>query len=236
MEDLSEKEQIEQIRTWWSEYGNYVIGGVVAGALALFGYNTYQNKQLTERLEASALYESLTEYVVAGDLEKAEATSSQLHDAYTGTAYDAQARLAMARLYMDRNRDQDAADVLRTLLASDADDELKHVARARLGRILLYQDKAQEALDLLEGQDSAAFNAIYNELLGDAYHALGRITDAEAAYQRVLMDPAAQSTVDVEFVQWKVLDLPSTSAAVTVSEPQAAEPVEADEAGDEESE
>lgn len=236
MEDLSEKEQIEQIRTWWSEYGNYVIGGVVAGALALFGYNTYQNKQLTERLEASALYESLTEYVVAGDLEKAEATSSQLHDAYAGTAYDSQARLAMARLYMDRNRDQDAADVLRTLLASEADAELKHVARARLGRILLYQDKAQEALDLLEGQDSAAFNAIYNELLGDAYQALGRIADAEAAYQRVLMDPAAQSTVDVEFVQWKVLDLPTTSAAADIAEPQSDEPADADETGDEESE
>lgn len=236
MEDLSEKEQIEQIRTWWSEYGSYVIGGVVAGALALFGYNSYQNKQLTERLEASALYESLTEYVVGGDLEKAEATSGQLHDAYAGTAYDVQARLAMARLYMDRNRDQDAADVLRELLASDADAELKHVARVRLGRILLYQDKAQEAVELLEGQDSAAFNAIYNELLGDAYQALGRIADAEAAYQRVLMDPAAQSTVDAEFVQWKALDLPSTTAAAGAPEPQADAPVETTGPTDEESE
>ena len=187
MEDLSEKEQIEQIRTWWSEYGSYVIGGVVAGALALFGYNSYQNKQLTERLEASALYESLTEYVVGGDLEKAEATSGQLHDAYAGTAYDVQARLAMARLYMDRNRDQDAADVLR-------------------------------------------------ELLGDAYQALGRIADAEAAYQRVLMDPAAQSTVDAEFVQWKALDLPSTTAAAGAPEPQADAPVETTGPTDEESE
>ena len=61
MDDLlSEKEQIEQIRTWWSEYGNYVIGGVLAGAIGLFGYNYYQNSQMNARLEASALYESLT--------------------------------------------------------------------------------------------------------------------------------------------------------------------------------
>ena len=31
MDDLSEKEQIEQMRAWWSEYGNYVIGGIVVG-------------------------------------------------------------------------------------------------------------------------------------------------------------------------------------------------------------
>ena len=39
MDDLlSEKEQIEQIRSWWSTYGGYVILGVAAGALLLFGF------------------------------------------------------------------------------------------------------------------------------------------------------------------------------------------------------
>ena len=230
MDDLlSEKEQIEQIRTWWSEYGNYVIGGVLAGAIGLFGYNYYQNSQMNARLEASALYESLTNYVVNGDLERAESTTSQLETEYASTVYAAQAKLAMGRLYMDRNRDQDAAEVLRELIDSDAGDELKDVARARVARILLYQDKAQEVVDLLEGRDSVAFGAIYSELLGDAYHALGRIEDAEAAYRSALMDPMAQSTIDQEFVQWKVLDLPQTTAA---EEPS----VEADEPGAEESE
>ena len=182
MDDLlSEKEQIEQIRTWWSEYGNYVIGGVLAGAIGLFGYNYYQNSQMNARLEASALYESLTNYVVNGDLERAESTTSQLETEYGSTVYASQAKLAMGRLYMDRNRDQDAAEVLRELIDSDAGDELKDVARARVARILLYQDKAQEVVDLLEGRDSVAFGAIYSELLGDAYHALGRIEDAGCA-------------------------------------------------------
>ena len=38
MDDLlSEKEQIEKMQTWWSDYGLYVIGGVVLGAAILFG-------------------------------------------------------------------------------------------------------------------------------------------------------------------------------------------------------
>jgi len=212
---LSEKEQIEQIRNWWSVYGGYVILGIAAGALLLFGINYHQNSKLNGQLEASALYQELTDRVVDGDLDDAEVVAGRLHTEYADTPYAAQSKLAIARLYMDKNRDEDAADALREILAGDSGDELKHVARLRLAKILLYQDKAQEVVDLLEGQDNPAFAAAYGEALGDAYRALDRIDDAQAAYQQVLMDPMAQGTVDQRLVQWKALDLP----AVTADEP-----------------
>ena len=213
MDDLlSEKEQIEQFRNWWSEYGGYVIFGIAAGALLLFGYNYYQDSKLNKQLGASALYESLTDHVGQGDLEEAEVIVGQLGTEYADTTYSAQSKLAMARLYMDKNRDQDAVDVLGELLAADNDDAIKHVARLRLARILLYQDKAQEVIDLLQGEDNPAFVAVYAEALGDAYRALGQIDEAQAAYQRALLDPLSQGTVDQRLVQWKVLDLPETES------------------------
>ncbi len=209
MDDLlSEKEQIEQIRNWWSEYGGYVIFGVAAGALILFGYNYYQTSKLNEQLQASALYETLTDHVVDGALDEAEVLAGQIGTEFAATTYASQSKLAMARLYMDKNRDQDAADALGEILAGDGDEAIKHVARLRLAKILLYQEKAAEVVELLEGQDNPAFSAAYGEVLGDAYHALGQIADAQAAYQRVLMDPLSQGTVDQRLVQWKVLDLP----------------------------
>ena len=224
MDDLlSEKEQIEQLRSWWSEYGGYVIVGVAAGALLLFGFNYYENSKLKAQLDASALYETLTNHVVEGNLDDAEIVADQLATSFAKTSYAAQSRLAMARLYMDRNRDQDAADALGELLAAAASDELKAVARLRLARILLYQDKPQDVVDLLEGQDNPAFAATYGELLGDAYLALGRIADAQAAYQQVLMDPLSQGTVDQQLVQWKALDLPEVPVQEPTAEP-AAEP------------
>jgi predicted negative regulator of RcsB-dependent stress response len=209
---LSEKEQIEQIRNWWSVYGGYIIFGVAAGALLLFGVNYYKNNKLAAELEASALYESLTNHVVGGNLEQAEAVADELGTSFANTPYAAQSKLAIARLYMDKNRDQDAADVLIALLDGPASEELKHLGRLRLARILLYQDKPAEVVDLLEGQDAQGFAASYGEALGDAYHALGRIAEAEAAYQAVLLDPLAQGTVDQQLVQWKSLDLPPVSS------------------------
>jgi predicted negative regulator of RcsB-dependent stress response len=206
---LSEKEQIEQMRNWWSVYGGYVIFGIAAGAILLFGVNYYQNSKMNAQLEASSLYQQLTDNVVDGKLEEAEVAAGDLAASYADTPYAAQAKLALARLYMDKNRDEDAADALRELLASDSDDEIQQVARLRLARILLYQDKPQDVVDLLESEDTEAFGALYGEVLGDAYAALERFDDAEAAYQRVLMDPLAQGTVNQQLVQWKALDLPA---------------------------
>jgi predicted negative regulator of RcsB-dependent stress response len=221
---LSEKEQIDQIRGWWSEYGGYIIFGVAAGALLLFGWNYYQNSKLEAQLEASALYESLTNSVASGNLEQAEVAADELGTSFADTTYEAQSKLAMARLYMDKNRDQDAADALSALLAGSASPELKQLARLRLARILLYQDKPQEVVDLLEGQESAGFAPAYGEVLGDAYHALGRVAEAEAAYQAVLLDPLAQGTIDQQLVQWKALDLPQVPAEDVSPETTSAEP------------
>jgi len=230
---LSEKEQIDQIRSWWSEYGAYVIGGIVIGAGLLIGISQYQAKQLAAQHAASSAYEALLIQIVDGDLDAAEATSNEIATAYTDTTYVGQAGLAMARLYMDKNRDQDAADALESVVNGNADDELKHVARLRLARIYLYQDRPQEAVDLLASEDNSAFAAAYGETLGDAYTALGRIAEAQDAYQKVLLDPLSQGTVDPQLVQWKSLDLPEIEAPL---EPEPEATVEEDESETEGSE
>lgn len=224
MDDLlSEKEQVEQLRAWWSEYGAYVVGGIVIGAGLLFGINHYRDARLQEQLDASTAYEALVQNVVAGKLDAAAAAADKIATEYSDTTYVGQAGLAMARLYMDKNRDQDAANALLSVLDSSADDELKHVARLRLARIYLYQDKPQEVVDLLTGAEVDAFAAAYGEVLGDAYTALGRTAEAQDAYQKVLMDPLSQGTVDQQLVQWKSLDLPEP-APEAQTEPETVEP------------
>lgn len=238
MDDLlSEKEQLEQFRAWWSEYGAYVIGGIVIGAGLLFGIGQYKDRQLQAQLEASAAFESLIEHVADGDLDDAEATAAEIQTSYAKTSYAGQAGLAMARLYMDKNRDQDAVNALLSVVNGNADEELKHIARLRLARIYLYQDKAQEVVDLLSKQKNTSFAASYGEVLGDAYTALGRVAEAQDAYQKVLVDPLSQGTVDQQLVQWKALDLPDIDGTSgDEAEPASGEAVEPEESETGESE
>jgi predicted negative regulator of RcsB-dependent stress response len=224
VDDLqSEKEQLEEMRAWWTEYGRYVIAGVVIAVGLLFGFNQYQSSKLAAQVEASVLYESLTVHVSDGDLENAESVADDLASNYANTAYAAQSDLAMAKLYMDKNRDQDAADVLNELLLMRGNKALKQIGRLRLARILFYQDKPQEVIDLLADQDDAAFAALFSEMRGDAYAALGQVVEAGDEYRTALADTS--QTINRGIVQMKLVDLPGApDPAPTVSEPE--EPAE----------
>ena len=213
MDDLqSEKEQIEEMKAWWAENGRYVIAGVVIAVGLLIGFSQYKSSKLEAQIEASELFESLAEHVYEGDLDDAQSVADELANNYANTAYAAQSKLAMARLYMDKNRDQDAADALRELLAMRGNGALKQIGRLRLARVLLYQDKPQEVVDLLADQENAAFAGLYAEMRGDAYAALGQVAEAGDAY-RVAMADTTQ-TVNRALVQMKLLDLPEVVAVV----------------------
>jgi predicted negative regulator of RcsB-dependent stress response len=225
VDDLqSEKEQLEEMRAWWSEYGRYVIAGVVIAVGLLFGFNQHQSNKVTAEMEASVLYETLGGHVADGDLDAAETVADELASNYANTAYAAQSKLAMARLYMDKNRDQDAADVLAALIEMRGNKALRYVGRLRLARVLLYQDKAQEVIDLLADQDdNPAFTGLYAEVRGDAYAALGQVAEAGDAYRIALADTS--QTVSRGLVQMKLMDLPEVAPSLPETDVPDIEPL-----------
>jgi predicted negative regulator of RcsB-dependent stress response len=223
---LSEKEQLEAIRSWWRENGRYIISGVVIGVGLLLGWNYWTSQKAESVLRASQIYESLANEVAAGNADAARSIAADLYDNYGSTVYARQARLAMARLFMDKGRDEDAANELEALLQSGGDSETAMVGRLRLARILLYQDKPQEAVDLLQGYSDTAFAGRYSETLGDAYAALGRSDDARDAYTLALADKPNAPTVNRTLVQMKINDLPRADAKVSAESPSEVSDVE----------
>ncbi len=210
MEDISEKEQIELIREWWKENGKYVMAGIIIGVGGIFGFNQWKSSQLETRLSASTLFEALAEEVAENRLEPAEELAAEMYADYPDTIYYEQTRLAMAKLYMDQGRDEDAAATLRAMLTRDGDSDMQLVARLRLAKILQYQGKPDEVVALLDGYAESGFAPRFQEALGDAQTALGDYADAEASYLAALEHPLATQMVDVALLRMKVNDLPET--------------------------
>jgi predicted negative regulator of RcsB-dependent stress response len=202
--DLSEKEQLEEMRAWWSENGRFVMGGVVLGVAIIFGWNQWRASIEATQLEASNLFEEVMTAVGNGDADAAELAADYLFENYQQTVYPDQTRLAMARLYMDKGRDQDA--VL--------------LGRLRLAKVLLFQNKPDEVVELLKDRGESGFTARYSEVLGDAYVAQGNYAEAQTAYLLALGEQPALQTIDNNLVQLKLNDLPDldelaeTSAAI----------------------
>ena len=207
-EFLSEKEQIQYIREWWQENRSYILTALIIVIGGVTGNNAWKSSVTEKQLSASSLYESLAVEISENNLEAGEMISDQISEDYSDTVYYEKAKLAMAYFYMSQSRDEDAANSLRSILSKSSDSELSLIAEMRLAKIMLYQKKYQEVIDMLKGNIGHAFETKYSELLGDAYFGLEEFDKAEFAYMAALKNTNQAQIVDASLIQMKINDLP----------------------------
>ncbi len=207
-EFLSEKEQIQYIREWWQENRSYILTALIIVIGGITGNNAWKSSIIEKQLSASSLYESLAVEISENNLEAGEMIADQISEDYGDTVYYEKAKLAMAYFYMSQSRDEDAANSLRNILSKSSDSELSLIAEIRLAKIMLYQKKYQEVIDMLKSNTGHAFETKYSELLGDAYFGLEEFDKAEFAYMAALKNTNQAQIVDASLVQMKINDLP----------------------------
>jgi len=202
-EYLSEKEQIQVIKTWWKENGTFVIAGLVLGIGGLAGWNYWKSYKMTRAEAAGAVYESLVSAVDGRDPGAAAADLETLQSDYGATPYLDQGRLMMARLLVDQGDFQGAAQQLDAVITSTADPELERVARIRLARVLLASGEDGRALEVLDLARAGAFAARFHEVRGDVLASRGEAQAASEEYEQALEDPA-EGVIDRQAVRLKM--------------------------------
>lgn len=183
--DLEEQEQIDTLKTWWKMYGNLVTGVVVAGSLAVIGWQGWNWYQRSQAAQASAIYGVLEQAVAARDAQKVKAAAGELAEKFGGTTYAALGALVAARQSFEAG-DLKTARAQLTWAAENGEDEIRDLARLRLASVLLDEKAYDEALKQLETAHAAAFAARFLELKGDVLAAAGKKPEARAAYQAAL--------------------------------------------------
>ena len=183
--DLEEQEQIDSIKTWWKMYGNLVTGIVVAGSLAVIGWQGWNWHQRSQSAQASAIYAALEQAVAVRDAQKVKAAAGELVEKFGGTTYAALGALVAARQSFEAG-DLKTARAQLTWAADNGKDEIRDLARLRLASVLLDEKAYDEALKQLEAAHAAAFAARFLELKGDVLAAAGKKPEARAAYQAAL--------------------------------------------------
>ncbi|MBN8462535.1 MAG: tetratricopeptide repeat protein [Dechloromonas sp.] len=183
--DLEEQEQIDTLKTWWKMYGNLVTGVVVAGSLAVIGWQGWNWYQRSQAAQASAIYGVLEQAVAARDAQKVKAAAGELAEKFGGTTYAALGALVAARQSFEAG-DLKTARAQLTWAAENGEDEIRDLARLRLASVLLDEKAYDEALKQLEAAHAAAFAARFLELKGDVLAAAGKKPEARAAYQAAL--------------------------------------------------
>ena len=181
----TEEEQLAQIKEWWQRNGKPLMLGAVIALVLVFGWQFWQKHQINQAQSASVLYQQLlTAALESGEVDAAEVSrlGNLLKKDFAGTHYAQYGSLFIAKVAVEAGRLDEAASELRAILDKPADKTLDELARQRLARVLAAQDKADEALKLLDGEADKAFAASREELKGDLLVQLGRDDEAHAAY------------------------------------------------------
>lgn len=183
----TEEETLAQIKDWWQRNGKPLLFGAVLALVLVFGWQFWQNHQVNQAQNASVVYQQL----LGAALEDGEADAAEvsrlgnlLKKDFAGTHYAQYGSLFVAKVAVESGRLDEAASELRAVVDKPADKTLDELARQRLARVLAAQDKAEEALKLLDGKVDQAFAASREELKGDLLVQLGRNDDAHAAYTK----------------------------------------------------
>src|SRR5512138_681583 len=225
---LSDREQEEALKNWWRENWRWIFGGVVLGLALLAGWRYWQTHTTQRAERAAAAY---AEYEAAGsDAEKSQAAFDRLTNEFARSPYTLQARLLKAKSHVESGEFDEAAAQLRAVVSDSKDDELRRVAQLRLARVLIHQQKHDEALGLLKAQDAGAFTAQVREVRGDALFAKGDLAGARAEYAAALA-ANAETTTDRTMLEMKLQQTGGGAPSATpIAAPEPSSELESDEA------
>jgi len=183
----TEEEQLAQIKDWWQRNGKPLVLGAVIALVLVFGWQFWQKHQINQAQRASVVYQQLLGAALeSGEADAAEVSrlGNLLKKDFAGTHYAQYGSLFVAKVAVESGRLDEAASELRAIVDKPADKTLDELARQRLACVLAAQDKADEAIKLLDGKVDAAFVASREELRGDLLVQLGRNDEAHAAYSK----------------------------------------------------
>ncbi|UCJ19235.1 tetratricopeptide repeat protein [Pseudomonas sp. MM211] len=205
----SDDDELAGFKDWWQRNGKPLIAGGALALIVVFGWQAWQKYQSNQAQGASVLYQQLLESALTPsgepDAAKVAALAGQLKSDFGGTQYAQYGSLFVAKVAVESGKLDDAAIELRSVVDKPANDTLGELARQRLARVLAAQDKADEALKLLDGDADNAYLASREELKGDLLVKLGRADDAHAAY--VKAKGALSEEAAVGGLQMKIDDL-----------------------------
>lgn len=226
---LTDQQRADVFKRWVGENGAFILAGLVLGLGGLFAWNWWQGYQDQQAEQASVVYQSVMEAVVSQRPVRAAELEADLAAEFGASPYVDQARLALAKMHMDRNDAEAAAVYLEKVVDGTSDDSIRHIAQLRLARVRLHQQQYDAALAALGGVDeNSAFATRFHDVRGDVYQAMGRDDDARREFESAL-NAVEPGVIDRAFVQAKLdaLQLPgqpaSSDAAPAAASSDAAE-------------
>ena len=199
---LTEKEQIEQIKKWWRQYGKLTLLSLVVVLALVFGWRAWTKHETQIAVNASVAYEQLFTVMTNNDTAAVTTLAQNLMTNFQTSPYAADAALILAKVEVQQNNLAGASTNLRWVLENAKNNAVRQVARLRLARIMIAEKQAPDALTLLDTIDDPTYVGAIDYVKGDAFLAQGNKAKAREQY-RLALQVLPDNTVITPLVAMK---------------------------------
>lgn len=181
--NLEEQEQLDELKAFWSRWGNLITWSVTLVLVAFAAYNGWNWWQGQQAAKASVMFDEIDRAVTDGDAAKSAKVFADLRERYPRTLAAQQAGLLDAKLQASKAK-PDAAIASLNWVAEHGDDNHAALARLRLASVYLDKKAYADALKALDAVTLPAYAALANARRGDVLFAQGQRDAAGAAWRK----------------------------------------------------
>lgn len=183
---LTDDEQAEALKKWWSENGKSVIAGAVLGFGIIFGWQGWQSYQTGQGQAGSALFANMEVQLGTGREQEGLETAKRLISEHGDTVYGTYAAMQMARLSYQKGEKAAARQHLQWAVDNGADPALVSLAQIRLVELLIDMQDIDAAKSVLGSANAPQLSGEVARLRGDLAKSEGDLAAARSAYQEAL--------------------------------------------------
>jgi predicted negative regulator of RcsB-dependent stress response len=182
---MTEEEQVEAIKRWWSKYGSYLMWAVALVLLAFSLYQWMERREQSINTHASEAFQRLMYADGQKDESLLKAKINDLKSNFSKTVYSDVAMLLEAKAQVEiRDFDKAIATLEQMVATKQGDGVLKELAKMRLARLYGETKQAKKAFALLSDLEKGAYAQEIMELKGDVLMQVGEKKEALIAYQK----------------------------------------------------
>lgn len=165
--DLEEQEQIDELKHFWSRWGDYLVWALIVVLGAYAGWNGWHYWQRREAAQSAVLFETVERAAESADLALMDRSFGDIKDKFGSTTYANQAAFLVAKVYYEKAEQTKAEDALKWVIKNSSEQGYAALARLRLAGLLIDRKAYSDARSVLTEKVAPEFEPLVEDRLGD---------------------------------------------------------------------
>ena len=179
-------EEEDKLISWFKDNYKNIIFGLLFGTALVFGFKYFNDLNANKQYEMSLKYEEAIKDYQDKKYEKAMLLSEEYQASNPSNIYTSMVNLYVAKIYHDEEKYMKSLEALNFIIKNSSSKEMQMVANVRYSRILILQEKYDEAEKFITSAVNFSDNALLVEMLGDISYVKSDINKAKKYYESCL--------------------------------------------------